>query len=193
MPLSGTGLPAGVEGSPGSGKGSARPPGLLHNGCQVLGPTPCRSAVGRELDSDRDIRAGSAVDGDGRARGGAGRGPRQRRGLGNRDTEQSRRQQADGNCAETGDRHGASDAGCVSQLLLVSRWARPGQDRTGASSLPWPWACGSEAPASRSASLDPADRDHDPVRISLRDAAYLMTTVSDNAAAGLLLRRVGGV
>ncbi|MGW7456404.1 serine hydrolase [Streptomyces sp. NPDC054797] len=31
----------------------------------------------------------------------------------------------------------------------------------------------------------------DPVRISLRDAAYLMTAVSDNAAAGLLLERVG--
>ncbi|MEU6981177.1 MULTISPECIES: serine hydrolase [unclassified Streptomyces] len=31
----------------------------------------------------------------------------------------------------------------------------------------------------------------DPVRISLRDAAYLMTALSDNAAAGLLLERVG--
>ncbi|MEV0990833.1 serine hydrolase [Streptomyces sp. NPDC049949] len=31
----------------------------------------------------------------------------------------------------------------------------------------------------------------DPVRISLRDAAYLMTAVSDNAAAELLLERVG--
>ncbi|MDX3373492.1 class A beta-lactamase-related serine hydrolase [Streptomyces sp. ME02-6991-2A] len=31
----------------------------------------------------------------------------------------------------------------------------------------------------------------DPVRISLRDAAYLMTAVSDNAAAELLLGRVG--
>ncbi|TGB18073.1 serine hydrolase, partial [Streptomyces palmae] len=31
----------------------------------------------------------------------------------------------------------------------------------------------------------------DPVRMSLRDAAYLMTAVSDNAAADLLLRRVG--
>lgn len=31
----------------------------------------------------------------------------------------------------------------------------------------------------------------DPVRISLRDAAYLMTAVSDNAAAELLLKRVG--
>ncbi|WP_411107243.1 serine hydrolase [Streptomyces sp. cmx-4-9] len=31
----------------------------------------------------------------------------------------------------------------------------------------------------------------DPVRISLRDAAYLMTALSDNAAAELLLERVG--
>ncbi len=31
----------------------------------------------------------------------------------------------------------------------------------------------------------------DPVRISLRDAAYLMTAVSDNAAAELLLQHVG--
>ncbi|MET9699999.1 serine hydrolase [Streptomyces sp. NPDC006529] len=31
----------------------------------------------------------------------------------------------------------------------------------------------------------------DPVRISLRDAAYLMTAISDNAAAQLLLERIG--
>ncbi|MFF0218364.1 serine hydrolase [Streptomyces vinaceus] len=31
----------------------------------------------------------------------------------------------------------------------------------------------------------------DPVRMSLRDAAYLMTAVSDNAAADLLLERIG--
>ncbi|MFI5985256.1 serine hydrolase [Streptomyces sp. NPDC051555] len=31
----------------------------------------------------------------------------------------------------------------------------------------------------------------DPVRISLRDAAYLMTALSDNAAAALILERVG--
>lgn len=31
----------------------------------------------------------------------------------------------------------------------------------------------------------------DPVRMSLRDAAYLMMAVSDNAAAGLLLERIG--
>lgn len=31
----------------------------------------------------------------------------------------------------------------------------------------------------------------DPVRVSLRDAAYLMTAVSDNAAADLLLGRIG--
>lgn len=47
------------------------------------------------------------------------------------------------------------------------------------------------APAGRTAGPTGLAAMLDPVRMSLRDAAYLMMAVSDNAAADLLLRRVG--
>ncbi|MEU8843066.1 serine hydrolase [Streptomyces roseus] len=46
-------------------------------------------------------------------------------------------------------------------------------------------------PADRSAGPTGLAAMLDPVRMSLRDAAYLMTAVSDNAAADLLLARIG--